>query len=95
VRWTAAGHRITIVTSFPNWPDGQLHAGYRNALRQVEVTEGIRVVRVWTFITGNEGFGLLSLDYLSYMATAILAALHEPRHAPARVRNRRRLRAGC
>ena len=79
MRWTAAGHRVTIVTSFPNWPDGQLHAGYRNAWRQVEVTEGIRVVRVWTFITGNEGFGLLSLDYLSYMATAILAALHEPR----------------
>lgn len=77
-RWAAAGHRVTVVTSFPNWPEGRIHAGYRNAWRQVEVIEGIRVVRVWTFITCGDGFGLRSLDYLSYMVTSILAALREP-----------------
>lgn len=36
---------------------------------------GIRVIRVWTYITPNEGFANRTLDYLSYMFTAFLASL--------------------
>jgi glycosyltransferase involved in cell wall biosynthesis len=36
--------------------------------------EGIDVVRVWTYITANEGFLRRILDYVSYMVSATLAA---------------------
>jgi glycosyltransferase involved in cell wall biosynthesis len=41
--------------------------------------EGIRVVRVKTLITRNEGFFLRILDYLSYMFSALFLSLFEER----------------
>ncbi len=73
--WVAAGHRVTVVTCAPNFPKGQVFAGYRNRLWQSEVVDGIRVIRVWTYITANEGFVRRVLDYLSFMASGTIAAL--------------------
>lgn len=77
--WVDAGHEVTVVTAAPNFPEGRVYPGYRNAWRSVELLEGIRVVRVKTFIARNEGFLLRTLDYLSYMASAFVQALREPR----------------
>lgn len=73
--WVAAGHRVTVITGAPNFPRGELFTGYRNRLWQEERMDGIRVIRVWTFISANEGFGLRVLDYLSYMVSAFVATL--------------------
>lgn len=78
-RWVAAGHRVTVVTGAPNFPSGKLHAGYRNALWGRETIDGIDVLRVWTYITANEGFLKRTLDYLSFMVAAILASPFLPR----------------
>src|SRR3990167_6510690 len=80
VYWAEWGHAVTVVTSFPNFPQGRLYPGYRNLWRQVETLDGIRVVRVKTFIAANRGGAFLrALDFLSYMAAAAVAALAEPR----------------
>jgi glycosyltransferase involved in cell wall biosynthesis len=79
VRWVRSGHRVTVITGAPNFPEGKLHDGYRNTWRQVEDVDGIRVVRVKTFITANEGFFLRTLDYLSFMAMAFVLGLFERR----------------
>ena len=71
--WVQAGHQVTVVTCAPNFPKGEVFAGYRNAWRHEETIDGIRVVRVWSYITANEGFARRILDYLSFMATASLA----------------------
>ena len=73
-RWVAAGHLVTVVTGTPNFPSGKIHPGYRNRAWQRESMDGIEVVRVWTYITANEGFAKRSLDYLSFMVSAIVAA---------------------
>lgn len=73
--WVRAGERVTVITGAPNFPQGKLLAGYRNALWQQEEVEGIRVIRVWTYITANEGFVKRILDYQSFMVAATLAAL--------------------
>lgn len=78
-RWVAAGHRVTVVTGAPNFPSGRIHAGYRNALWSRESMDGIEVVRVWTYITANEGFLKRTLDYVSFMVAAILASPFLPR----------------
>lgn len=78
-RWVRAGHEITVITCAPNFPEGKLFPGYRNAWRQVEFLDGIRVVRVKTFITANEGFLKRTLDYLSFMLMATVMSLFERR----------------
>ena len=79
LRWVAAGHSVTVITTAPNFPDGKVFAGYRNRAYQVEQIDGIRVVRVWSYLAANAGFAKRTLDYLSFMASGAIAALREPR----------------
>jgi glycosyltransferase involved in cell wall biosynthesis len=65
---------VTVITNFPNHPDGKIFNGYRNKLIQKENIEGINVIRLWTFITPNEGFLLRTLNYIIYMIEAVLYA---------------------
>ncbi|UXI66381.1 glycosyltransferase family 4 protein [Tahibacter amnicola] len=79
VRWVRDGHHVTVITGAPNFPEGKVYPGYVNRWRQVETRDGIRVVRVKTFITANEGLIKRSLDYLSFMVTGFIGGLREPR----------------
>jgi colanic acid biosynthesis glycosyl transferase WcaI len=79
VYWVRWGHRVTVLTSAPNFPDGKLFDGYRNRWRQREVIDGIEVVRVKTFITANSGFLLRTLDFVSFMASAFFFGLFQKR----------------
>ena len=73
--WVAAGHRVTVVTCAPNFPSGRVFAGYANRIWQQQRIDGIRVIRVWTYIARNEGFLRRVLDYLSFMVSGFVAAL--------------------
>jgi glycosyltransferase involved in cell wall biosynthesis len=72
--WVRTGHQVTVLTCVPNFPQGKVYKGYRNRIWQSEMTSGIRTVRVWSFITANEGFLPRTFDYVSYMVSAIAAA---------------------
>ncbi len=73
--WVRAGHRVTVITCFPNFPGGKVFNGYRNRLRKMEAMDGIRVIRVWSYIAANKGFLKRILDYASFMFSAIAASL--------------------
>jgi colanic acid biosynthesis glycosyl transferase WcaI len=73
--WVNWGHQVTVITSAPNFPEGKVHAGYRNRWYQLEQRDGIRVVRVKTLIAANEGVVLRTLDFLSFMVTGFFGAL--------------------
>lgn len=71
-RWVAAGHEVTVITCVPNVPNGIPYDGYRSGFRaQKETVDGIRVVRVWTYLAPNKGTGRRIINYLSYMISAI------------------------
>lgn len=72
--WVRKGHRVTVITCAPNFPKGKVFDGYQNKAFQTETIEGIEVIRVWSYITANEGFVRRILDYLSFMASAIVAS---------------------
>ncbi|MEA2011515.1 MAG: glycosyltransferase family 4 protein [Verrucomicrobiota bacterium] len=76
-RWVEAGHKVTVITSAPNVPDGVVYDGYSNKLRQVEEIDGIRVVRVWTSIAPNKGTVRRIANYISYMISAFFFGLFE------------------
>ncbi|MCK4410413.1 MAG: glycosyltransferase family 4 protein, partial [Candidatus Eisenbacteria sp.] len=77
--WVKDGHRVTVVTGAPNFPTGEVFEGYRNAAYSVEEMEGVRLVRVWTYMTPNRGYFRRSLDYLSFMLSSLPAALIQER----------------
>lgn len=79
IRWVRAGHEVTVVTCAPNFPEGKLFSGYKNRWRHVEYLDGIRVVRVKTYIAANEGFLRRTLDYMSFMFMGALMGLFEKR----------------
>lgn len=73
--WVKWGHEVTVITGAPNFPEGKVFPGYRNRWYAAETIDGIRVVRVKTFITANEGVFLRTLDYLSFMASGFVGGL--------------------
>ncbi len=73
--WVKQGAELTVITGAPNFPKGKVFEGYKNKLRQEEWVDGIRVIRVWTYITANEGFIKRILDYISFMVSAIITGL--------------------
>lgn len=79
VRWVSAGHQVTVITCAPNFPEGRIYPGYVNRWRKVEQMEGIRVVRVKTFIAENKGVLRRTLDYLSFMVCGFVMGILERR----------------
>jgi len=79
IRWVKEGHLVTVITCAPNFPEGKLFKGYRNHWRHVEDMDGIKVVRMKTYITANEGFVKRTLDYLSFMFMGFIGGLFEKR----------------
>lgn len=76
VRWAREGHDVTVVTCVPNCPTGVVFNGYRNRFSpQVEMVDGVRVVRVWSYVAPNAGTVRRIINYLTYMVAAILASL--------------------
>jgi glycosyltransferase involved in cell wall biosynthesis len=77
--WREAGHVVTVVTCAPNHPAGQLYPGYRNRLWQEETIDGIRVIRLWTYLAANEGFLPRIANYLSYLFSLLFWMWRLPR----------------
>lgn len=71
-QWVKEGHGVTVVTCAPNHPRGVVYEGYLNRMFQREQKDGIQVIRVWTYVTANEGFLKRTLNYLSFMVAAVL-----------------------
>jgi colanic acid biosynthesis glycosyl transferase WcaI len=78
--WTRQGHRVTVITSAPNVPTGVIYEGYHNRLCQQEWINGIRVIRVWTYLAANRGRLLRGFNFFSYLVTAaVTGVLLRPR----------------
>ncbi|MGO9138851.1 MAG: glycosyltransferase family 4 protein [Syntrophales bacterium] len=77
--WVKWGHEVTILTCAPNFPEGKVYPGYRNRWYQVEYLDGIRVVRVKTFINANRGIILRTIDFLSFMVMSSFAGFFQRR----------------
>lgn len=73
--WVKAGVDVTVITCAPNFPEGKLYEGYKNKLISKEEMNGIRVIRVWSFIAANEGRLKRSIDYFSFAISSYLAGL--------------------
>ena len=78
--WVKKGHDVTVITCVPNHPQGQVYPGYKNKLYQKETVDGINVIRLWTYVTANEGFVKRTLNYVSYLLSVIFFIPFLPKH---------------
>lgn len=73
-KWVALGHRVTVVTGFPNFPAGRIHEGYEGRWYQRETLDGIDVRRCLIVTSQRHGIGR-ALGYASFLVSATLCVL--------------------
>lgn len=73
-QWVKDGHEVTVISCVPHHPMGKAYPGYSNKLVHVEYKDGIKAIKILTYITANEGFAKRTFNYVFYMLMAILVA---------------------
>jgi len=73
--WVKMGMDVTVITCVPNFPAGKVFPGYKNKLYQKEFIDGIKVIRVWSFITANTGTFKRIVDYISFAFMAFIISI--------------------
>ncbi len=73
--WVHAGHEVHIVTCIPSHPRGVPFPGYRRRWYLREEIDGITVHRVWTYLAANQGVIKRTLNYVSFVPSALWRAL--------------------
>jgi len=75
--WVNKGSAVTVITCFPNFPNGKIFKGYKNKFYEKEVIDGINVIRIWTYISKNQGFLKRTLDYMSFSVMSFIFGLFQ------------------
>ena len=73
--WVEQGHDVTVITNIPNYPLGEPYKGYKNKFRQWESLDGIKVLRVGTYMAENKGTIKRTLDYISFAFSSFINSL--------------------
>ena len=60
------GHKVTVLTGLPNYPQGKVYDGYGVFRKRKEVIEGVTVYRTLVIPRGKGGGVMLALNYLSW-----------------------------
>jgi glycosyltransferase involved in cell wall biosynthesis len=71
--WARAGHDVTVLTGFPNHPDGVVRPEYRKRFRRMvcrETVDGVHVVRTWLLPFPNRKSYERMLNYSSFCVSA-------------------------
>jgi colanic acid biosynthesis glycosyl transferase WcaI len=75
----ADGYAVTVLTNFPNRPEGRVYSGFRRKIRCVEEWEGVRVVRCPHWLIGpKRRHRDRILENITFGLMALVNALREP-----------------
>lgn len=71
-QWVKNGHDVTVITGFPDYPDGIIPQKYKGYKFLIEDIKGIRVIRTYTFPAPNKGFFRRVISFISFMMSSIV-----------------------
>ncbi|WP_128476567.1 glycosyltransferase family 4 protein [Halorussus pelagicus] len=71
-RWAERGADVTVLTSAPDYPEGEVYDGYRNEWVQREQRNGVEVVMTKTLPASNVGLFRRALKFVWFMIVSIL-----------------------
>ena len=66
----ARGHDVTAITTFPNYPTGEIYDGYSQKWRQWENKDGVKLARIPLYADHSRSSIKRALSYLSFLTTA-------------------------
>lgn len=70
---------VTVITPLPNYPKGRIFKDYRGKLSSTEISEGIRIKRLWVLATNSKLKIPRLLGMLSYsLSLCIYFITHKP-----------------
>lgn len=73
-----AGHEVHVLTAMPNYPRGEIYAGYGGAARR-ETIDGVSVLRTWIVPTQRTNYAHRLANYFSFVgSSAAIGAAMEP-----------------
>ncbi|MGQ3414376.1 glycosyltransferase family 4 protein [Natrinema sp. LN54] len=78
-RWAEADHDVTVLTSAPDYPEGDVYDGYENEWLHREERDGVVVYMTKTLPASNDGFVLRGLKFLWFMLIGTLVGLRVAR----------------
>jgi glycosyltransferase involved in cell wall biosynthesis len=67
------GHSVTVLTGFPNYPDGVVPKAYRRRAGMRERVGEVEVVRAAIYPAPNRGFARRILNHASFAASSVVA----------------------
>src|SRR5262245_29779351 len=76
--WARMGHKVTVLTGFPNHPTGVVPPEWRSRLwklRDIEAADGVRVVRTWLWPLPNRKAHERIRNYASFCVSAAICGL--------------------
>jgi colanic acid biosynthesis glycosyl transferase WcaI len=68
------GHEVTVLTGFPNYPDGVIPTSYRGRRFQLERLGDLRVVRTAVYPAPNQGVARRLLNHTSFALSAVASS---------------------
>jgi colanic acid biosynthesis glycosyl transferase WcaI len=71
----AAGHQVTVVTGFPNYPTGIIYPGYRQTLLRREIVDGVDVERIPLYPSHSRSSFGRAMNFFSFFASAFVYGL--------------------
>ena len=71
----AAGHEVTVITGFPNYPLGRIYPGYRLRPISHEEVGGVHIVRLPLYPSHDGSAVRRSLTFLSFFLSALVYLL--------------------
>lgn len=78
-RWSDANHDVTVLTSAPDYPEGEIYEGYDNGWLRKENRNGVTVYVTKTLPASNEGFFRRALKFLWFTIIGTLVGLWSTR----------------
>lgn len=64
--WVKRGHKVTVLTGIPNYPEGKFYKGYSWFKKRKENWEGVDIIRIPLISRGHSSFRLI-LNYYSFI----------------------------
>jgi glycosyltransferase involved in cell wall biosynthesis len=68
------GHQVTVLTGFPNYPDGVINSQYRGRWFQIEEFDAMRVIRTAVYPAPNRGVVRRLLNHASFALSCIVSS---------------------
>jgi glycosyltransferase involved in cell wall biosynthesis len=76
-RWIREGHRVQVITGFPNHPTGIIPERYRGMKYLREEMDGITVHRSYIYATPNKGFIKRTIGHLSFVVSSMIYSMRK------------------